>query len=144
MNIINYFKNKPLRCFLATGLALSLLTGCKEYRTELSDILHEDAKVVRMEHEDFHMRMVPMLFDDHLIMRTETDPEENIIEFDGPVDFKVDDGEIYNRFKKGDAADVSYRESYSLTFEDLNEDMIKEQTAKKFIGYKFVDAQPKK
>ena len=143
MSILTYLRNKRAPYVLAAGLAASLFTGCvrKESRTELSDILHQNANVVRMEHRNRWMQSIPMRVGKITTIQYIHHPERNIIVLDGEVDFEINNKEIYGRFKEGDYADVLYRESYKLTFEDLNGDGVKEQTGKTLTGYEFVDAQ---
>ncbi|MDP1695281.1 MAG: hypothetical protein Q8L29_00005, partial [archaeon] len=116
------------------------LTGCKEEKNVSSDILHEDAKVMSMHHEDARNQAVMI---GPRIMGSRTSPEINKIKFDGRIDFEIDDKNIYEQFKKGDTADISYRENYTLIFEDLDRDGEKEQTGKTLTGYVFVNAKPK-
>ncbi|MCX6747209.1 MAG: hypothetical protein NTU63_03705 [Candidatus Pacearchaeota archaeon] len=63
--------------------------------------------------------------------------------FDGNVDFEVDDRRLFSIFRVGDKADVTYREVYLLTYDDLNDDGEKELIKKSFLGNSFRDAQPK-
>jgi hypothetical protein len=137
MSILTYLRNKTTPYILAAGLSVISLIGCKETRTELSDIIHEDAKVTSKYHRNSFYQ--PIIIGKMVTGYPRS--EINKITFDGLVDFEVDNKEIYSKFKEGDIADISYRESYELTFEDLDKDGIKEQTEKIFTGYEFVDAQ---
>lgn len=139
---MNYLR-KPAMYLSAAVLAASFLTGCKDTRTELSDVIHEDAKVAKMEHHSSYITLVPMRVGKVTIMNQIHHPERNNITFKGKLKFEVDNKKIYKRVKLGDKADVSYRESYKLTFEDLNKDGKKEQISREFSDYVFVDAQPK-
>ncbi len=136
----NKFMKNTARGILIGGLAVSLLTGCKrETRTELSEVLHEDAVVTS---RDYTSRWVQILPCGKTIIPI-THPESYSISFDGKIDFDSSDEEVYSRFKEGDTADVSYREVYKLIFEDLDKDGKKEQIGRVFDGYEFEDACPK-
>lgn len=130
----------------AGALLCASLTNCncrRETRTELSDILHEDARVTSMQHSDAWKEQIRGGNGASLSIGEINRPEENRINFGGKIKFNVNNKEIYERFKEGDLVDVSYRENYKLTFQDLDGDGEKEQTGKTLKGYVFVDAQKK-
>jgi hypothetical protein len=145
MSNLHYLKQRAATYIVAAGLAASVLTGCTgtETRKELSDIIHENAKVVRMEHHSSWIQLIPIRVGKTLTFLYVPYPEKNIIEFDGKVDFEMDREDIFDRFKEGDNADITYRICYQLTFEDRDGDGNKEQTGIQLTGYDFVDAQPK-
>lgn len=70
--------------------------------------------------------------------------KKNKITFSGKINFNLDNKEVYNKFNLGDSAEVSYREIYLTTFDDLDKDGKKEQIGKVLEGYQFIDAQPKR
>jgi len=144
MIVLNYLRTKIAPYILAVGLFASLVSGCKETRKELSDLLHEDARVMSMEHHSSWIQLMPMQVGEVTTMMTIVHPERNEIKFEGKVNFELNNKQIYGRFNKDDSADVSYREEYELTFEDLDKDGVKEQTGKVLMDYKFVDALPKR
>ena len=138
MKALRELIRKTAPYIMAIGLGTSLFS-CRETKTELSDVLHEDAKVISMYHRNRYFVPIPM----GKMIGLMPHQEVNEIKFEGDIDFSLDDEKIFKRFKEGDNADVSYREIYKLTFEDLNKDGIKEQTSKYLEGYKFIDATPK-
>jgi hypothetical protein len=122
-------------------LAFVISTGCdKRCKDVFSPVMHEYAKVVKMEHYDAYTTMVPILIDDIISYITISHPERNIISFHGEVDFTVDNQQVYSRFRKGDVAKVAYREVYTHVYEDLDRDGKKEETEVNFKKYQFVDA----
>ena len=112
-------RNKLAQYILAVGLSLTLFNGCREVRKGLSDVLHEDALVVEMEHQNSRTTSFPTIVGKMAIMHHVCYPERNMILFDGKVDFEIDNKEIFSRFNQGDSANVSYREVYKLTFDDF-------------------------
>ncbi len=142
MNLLNYLRNKATTHLLLAGLTVGLVTGCdrKEIQTELSDILHEDAKVISTDHKKRFFQPIMI----GKMLSGISHPAVYKVTFDGEVDFEIDNKEIYDRFNRGDIVDVLYRKSYQLTFEDLNKDGKKEQISRILTGYEFLDAQPKK
>lgn len=144
MSILNYLRNKSAPYILSVGLASSLLTACKQVKTEISDVLHEDAKVVGMEHKNSWMQPMPIHAGKIRTIYFIHHPERNIISFDGKVDFEINNKEVFSRFKQGDSASVSYRQSYRLTFDDIDGDGKKDLVNKVLVDYDFLDAQPKK
>lgn len=137
-------KNKSRSYLLATGLAaglaMNVISGCNtETRTELSDILHEDAKVTTKQHTSH--RLYPIMYGKILIMQNHN--AKNIIKFNGKINFEINNEEIYNRFNEGDIVDIFYKNKYKLTFKDINKDGTKELVSKVIEEYEFVDAQLK-
>lgn len=112
----------------------------RETRTELSDVLHEDARIVSMEHRNAWLQPIRHKVGKNTITTYIRHSEKNKIEFGGKVDFEINNKAIYERFKEGDLADISYRENYKLTFEDLDGDGKKEETGRVLKEYVFVDA----
>lgn len=131
---------------LAASLALSL--SCNKSERELSQILHTDAIVENREYTAPVMHEIHLAkyeFGEHTYQKqTVKVREKNIIEFKSDrLKFWVDNKEIYNRFKIGDKADVTYKENYKLIYEDLDDDGIKESIDKYILNYEFIDAQPR-
>jgi hypothetical protein len=122
---------------LLTGLGV-LLSGCIEKRIEYSDIRHEDAIVAEKQHKDANHSPHPVF--DY--------PEQNLIFFDGAIDFIIDNKEVYNKFNEGDKADISYREKYRYSNRKTyrlydNRTYRLEKVLLKEPEYpEFVDAQP--
>jgi hypothetical protein len=143
MNLLKNLKRKLMVPVLVTGLVGISLTGCNK-RIETSEKLFEDAKVVEMEHKDSYRKQeYGLKYDGKLGWRTVNHPEKNIVKFDGEVDFEVDNKEIYGMFKEGDTARVCYKESYLITFGDLDKDGEKEEIDRQVRGYQFLDANLK-
>lgn len=64
--------------------------------------------------------------------------------FDGKdVDFEVENKTFYIIFKLGDKADITYKEMYLLTYDDIDEDGEHELIKRSFVGNSFRDAQLK-
>jgi len=63
--------------------------------------------------------------------------------FDGDVDFEVENKGLYIIFRLGNKANVTYKEVYLLTYDDVNDDGEKELIKKSFLGNSFRNAQPK-
>jgi hypothetical protein len=117
--------------------AMTLLaTGNKETKIEFSDILQENAKVVKTRYEtaraDVNVLGTQVRYTNY--------PPRYIVKFDGRVDFEVDSKELFDIFKEGDPAVVFYREILRRTYEDVNGDGFLEMTGSKIRGHKFVNA----
>lgn len=147
---------------LMAGLALIPLTGCeesrivfkREFKRELSDIIYEQAVVTSKKHspeEDYtylgiavgnSINDLPTGLGLAAAMHQD---EKNYITFTGQkVTFDINNKEIFNRFELNDPAEISYKEIYSATYEDLDNDGEKDLVEKTLEGYKFLDAKPKK
>lgn len=108
------FKKTIISLILAAGL-VGLIAYDKYNRRE-SEIRYEDAKVVSKRYAPSHLVPPVALF-----------PEKYDIVFDGEIDFKINNKQVYDRFKEGDLVSLSYKES------SLGESKL----------YKFIDAQKK-
>lgn len=91
-----------LACF-AFGLA-----GCgkSKERTGLSDIFHEETKVISKKHKDKSRGVIIVTPG---VYNYINHPEVNEIIFRGNLDIKVDDKDLYKRFNVGDCVGVTYR-----------------------------------
>ena len=125
---------KNLKRILFGGLMLLGLAGCKEYKTEYSDVKHEDALVSYKKHRNSYIAQLNEQRTYH--------PEEYEIVFDGKIRFVLDNKEMFKRFNSNDQADVSYREKYRLILDDTNKDGTNELIQKNFMDAEFIDAQP--
>ncbi len=114
-----------LKRLLLFGGILLCLTGCKEYVTEYSKLKHEEAEVVD-KRTGFHY---PSGYYYN-------------ITFKGDMYLTINNEGIYDIFNLNDKADLSYREIYQVTLEDIDKDGRKEVTERKFLDYIFVDAVP--
>ena len=106
---------------------------------ELSDICFQNAVVTSTYHSA--AETVP-----YMAGRTpgvSYSPAINRVTFKGEVtDFTVDDEGIFDLFKEGDRAIVSYRRKHMPILEDADGDGVEEKTGMDFRGYQFVDARP--
>lgn len=138
---------KSLRGILFGGLMLLGLTGCKEFEIKYSDIKHEDAIV---SYKNFtapytigELKPVKTSSGQEILTPTRVDyPAKYEIAFDGKIRFELDDRVMFDRFHSNDQADVSYRELYSLIYDDTNNDGTNELIQKFFMDAEFIDAQP--
>jgi len=111
----------------------------EEHRDGYSGPKHEDAKV-SIHYIPPQIEQVPMPqgeginWVNYLLPHAESD----VIYFDGKIDFEVDNPELAHQFKEGDKADVTFREIYSLTFQD------KKLVSKVLTGHEFIGAKPKR
>lgn len=145
-NILTYLKNKPTPYILTVGLVAAVLTGCKDIKTELSDRLHDEAIVEKHtapEKGQFNWGIAAGNISAAVILDAGEYPH---IIFQGKkTRFKfVGDTELFRRFNAQDATYVTYREVYSLTYDDLDSDGKKEVINKVLMDYTFLDAQLKK
>ena len=127
--------NKLLRLLGVCTIALVTLSGCREYRTEYSEVKHESAHISGKRYDPGTSGII--LPDSGAFF-----PRKYWITFDGNIDFNVNNKNLYNKFNQGDLADVSYREMYKSIYDDINKDGQKELLKRELDGYKFIDAQP--
>lgn len=125
--------NKILTCGLASILSLSLI-GCKEYRTEYSEIKHENAVVSNQYHRNSYMYPLRV----GKITTIQTMPAVYRTDFDGNIDFSVHGSKIYNSVSEGDSVDLTYREVYRAVYDDKDNDDKKELISRKFKKYELV------
>lgn len=138
MEFINSLRKKSLPYLLAISLAVSILSGCKEHKTEYSEPKHEEATVIYKHHRVSWMQPIPCGKSFTYIIH----PARYDTTFTGSIEFEVNDSQIFNRFEEKDLADVTYREVYKLTYDDLDGDGKKELLERKLKEYEFLDAQP--
>ncbi len=160
MRINDYIKNKAMPYALAMGIGASLLTGCKEIKTELSDILHEDATVsdvVYIPSRHGSGSGIGPTFDmtgDGGIGVAVTNVDVHIPEKYAVV-FKCQHGKfivegtdkphksLWEKLSEGQEVDVSYREVYKSVYDDVDGDGEKDLVSRALIKYDFLDAKPK-
>lgn len=123
------------KLFLIGALALELF-GCKEYKTEYSEIKQENTVVSQKYHRGAWSQPTRIGKITSMIHH----PAINRTTFDGDIDFVVNGREIYERFNEKDSAIVSYRERYELVYDDINKDGKKELIQRNFENYEFVGA----
>ena len=130
--------NRLQRLLGIGAIALATITGCKEYRTEYSEIKHGNASVELHYHRPYmHVGGGRLFIRSH--------PAQYHVKFSGDVNFEINNKNIFNRFKdKSSLVDVSYREIYFSVYDDTDRDGQKELIKRKLQGYEFVDAQLKK
>jgi hypothetical protein len=129
-----------------------------ETRTEYSDVLHEDAKVVDVAYTpsrhgsgagpSFGMTSggdVAM----GLSVTSVSIPKKYAVVFKCQHGKFIVEGEdeehkkLWERLQEGEDVDVTYREIYETTYQDYDKDGKKEFIERKLIDYDFLDAQPK-
>lgn len=157
--------NKLQRILFSGAISLPLIFGgcdfirsLPETRTEYSDILHEDAKVVDVVYTPSrHGSGVGPSFG----MTSEGDaaigiaitsvsiPQKYAVVFKCQHGKFISEGEdkrhkdLWERLQEGQDVDVTYKEIYEATYIDINKDGKKELRERKLIKYDFLDAQPK-
>jgi len=165
---ISYIKEKTLPYILAGALALVTLVGCKEIKTETSGVLHEDATVVNKIYtpsvhqaelnptiskvgSSFGMSGdgVGMSFGGMTITES-TVPEKYGAVFKCKHGTFISQGSdkrhknLYNKLQEGQEVDVTYKESYRATYDDIDDDGKKDLIERVLIKFDFLDANPKK
>lgn len=138
---------KNLQRLALVGLSTLILSlsGCKEYKIEYSEIKHETARVSLQEYVPESTNMSRNVDSEgDVSFSVDTDPTEYNIAFKGKIDFKLDNKEIFDRFKLEDKADVSYTEVYWAVYDKFKDDGIERRKLleRKFLENKFVDAWP--
>ncbi len=129
-----------LQKILGIGAIVLSLTGCRETE-EYSEIKHENAVVSYRQYRKAHTYR-SMILVRAIIPITRHYPERWYINFDGNIDFEVDNKEIYNRFDNtGDVADISYKEFHASIY-NTNKNGKEELIWRGRSIYEFVDAQP--
>ncbi len=156
MRINDYIKNKAIPYALAIGIGASLFTGCKETKTELSDILHEDAIVSDVVYSPSrHGSDVSPTID----ITGDGGIGIAIVDVDIPekyaIVFKCEHGKfivegtdiehkaLWERLEEGQKVDVTYKEIYKSVYDDVDGDGENDLVSKTLIKYDFLDAQPK-
>lgn len=169
MSILNYLRNKSAPYILSVGLASSLLTGCKQVKTEISDVLHEDATVVTRIY-------TPSTHEPSVYLRIGGSGGVSVIGADGSVVTSMDGlifdssevpekygavfrcqhgtftsqgsdkrhEDLYNKLQEGQEVDITYKEIYRATYDDIDGDGKKDLVERVLTGFDFLDAQPKK
>lgn len=159
MKIIKNLRNRIFPYLILTSLGSILLTGCEQTKTELSDILHEDAIVSDVVYSPSnHGSGVGPTFNIGaedtpgvgLAVTSVSIPEKYAVVFKckhGKFIVEGTDNEhkkLWERLEQGQEVDVTYREFYRCTYDDIDKDGKKELINKELIDYDFLDAQPKK
>lgn len=137
---------KNLKRILGTGLMLLGLAGCKEFEMKYSNIKHENAivsyKKFSAPYTIGELKPVKTSTGEVLVVMPVDYPAKYEIAFDGKIRFELDDRVMFDRFHSNDQADVSYRELYSLIYDDTNNDGTNELVQRFFMDAEFLDAQP--
>jgi len=135
-----------LQKMLCIGVGLLSFAGCKEFEIEYSPVLHEDAivssKKFSAPYTIGELKPVKTSTGEAMIVTPVDYPAKYNITFDGKIQFELDDRILFDRFHSNDQADVSYREKYSLIYDDTNNDGTNELVHKYFMDAEFIDAQP--
>lgn len=176
MTFKEYIKKAWLPYVLAGGLVIGIApliyetirSGCKEVKTETSDVLHEDATIVTRIHSpsthktELSPRLVKVGsgfgISEHgvgpsfggIVITCSTVHEKY-----GAV-FKCQHGtftsqgsderhkNLYDKLQDGQEVDVTYKEIYRTTYKDTDGDGKKDLIERVLIGFDFLDANPKK
>ncbi|MEK6833505.1 MAG: hypothetical protein AABY32_05660 [Nanoarchaeota archaeon] len=157
---------KTLAKLLIAGM-VGITVGCSEMRKEYSDIKHEEGIVTEWKYtpEQGGGNGSPTIVNvgGNLGIGTggigmgaggmtfspgySSDEYRVTIESKDKTYFEHGDKEVYknlyNKLKKGQKVDVSYKEVYNAFYKDINKDGEKELVKKIKIDHKFVDANPK-
>ncbi|MGV8151702.1 MAG: hypothetical protein ACP5OG_01350 [Candidatus Nanoarchaeia archaeon] len=136
-------KLKQALGYIAAGIILAGISGCKEYKTEYSDVKNYDATVTKKEHKDSWTQIIPISTGKVTILAPVAHPEQNHITFKGNLEFILDNKELFERFDLNDKAEVSYKEVYNSVYDDKDKDGNKELIKREITKYEFVDAQHK-
>ncbi|MCB9358860.1 hypothetical protein H6503_02930 [Candidatus Woesearchaeota archaeon] len=154
MGVIHYLRQRTLPYLLAGGLAIGLLTGCKEVKTEYSEQLTIDgvvaAKVYKEEQylnpsDDINpMNDIDPFFD----MKkgryaTKQDEEFNVFINTGIGRYKIDSKRLFKLVEVNSPVKVTYRERFRSTYDDIDKDGEKELVERVSCGYKLLNVQPK-
>ena len=152
MSKIKNFMIKPI---LYSALALGTI-GCssREEKTELSDVLHEDALVVETVYT--HSRhdsgsSVGMDLDLNISFHTTSIniPEKYAVVFKcqhGKFIVEGTDAEhkrLWEKLVEGQKVDVTYREIYKTIYNDKDGDGKKDLVERILVNYDFLGAEPK-
>jgi len=153
----------------ASALLAATLGGCNcaETRSEESEIMHEDAKVANCVHTPpthdskleltaFGVGMMGQSYsgntglrvgDNYQISQIDV-PDKYAVVFECPHGGFISQGidlrhqTLYDKLKPhvGQPVDVTFRELFRVTYQDLDKDGKKEVTSRVLVGYDFLDA----
>jgi len=117
-------KRRILKNLILIGSATCTIFGCKEKRTEVSNLLHEDAVVTSSEYipgED--NLVVGVALNNPALGIAMSSKEQYRVAFKGEnLDFTVNSSYLYAFLDVGSVVDVSYKEIYKCTYDDLDGD----------------------
>ena len=149
------------------------LTGCKEVKTESSNVLHEDAIVITKiytpsRHDtDIELKAMNLVGEGAGSISMDYDGDLGIGIEDGlqisfsevpekyGVVFKCQHGtftsqgsderhkELYRKLQNNQEVDVTYKEIYRTTYDDIDGDGKRDLVEKVLTGFDFLDANPK-
>ena len=156
MKISSYIKNKAIPYTLALSIGTGLLTGCKETKTELSDILHEDAVVSETVYSPSrHGSDISPTYDltgdggVGFAITSVSIPEKYAVVFKCQHGKFIVEGtdkahrDLWQRLEEGKKVDVSYKEIYKAVYDDVDGDGEKDLLSRDLVDRDFLDAQPK-
>ncbi|HIG94074.1 MAG: hypothetical protein QT05_C0030G0012 [archaeon GW2011_AR13] len=149
------------------------LTGCKEVKKEISNVLHEDAIVITKiytpsRHDtDIELKAMNLVGEGAGSISMDYDGDLGIGIEDGlqisfsevpekyGVVFKCQHGtftsqgsderhkELYRKLQNNQEVDVTYKEIYRTTYDDIDGDGKRDLVEKVLTGFDFLDANPK-
>ncbi|MBI2451807.1 hypothetical protein HYV50_01875 [Candidatus Pacearchaeota archaeon] len=153
-------KTKTLTTLLNTAIGFGILGGCNApvTKVESSEILHEDAAVVDIVYTPSRhgsgSGFGPTIDSGGNIGISFSDVSVDIPEKYAVV-FKCQHGkfvvqgtnqyyrDLWERFTEGQEVDVTYREVFRNTYQDIDKDGKKDLIKRELIDYDFIDAQLK-
>ena len=159
------------KVILFLTLIFFIIAGCKDIRTEYSDVLHERATVVTLiyspsEHKTELTNTAFSIDDDNVIgtdydgnagikisdnyqITSTTIPEKYGVVFQCQHGTFTVEGSaqkykvLHDKLREDikDTVEILYKEKYSVTYEDNNKDGVNEVTSKVLQSLDFIDAQ---
>jgi hypothetical protein len=148
MGLREIIARKAMPYVLAAGILT--IAGCKEYRTELSDVMHDEAVVTKQYVPDDDQTGTGLALGvamDNIpvgvaLGSSMSSPAKYIVHLHGKkVSFQFDSKSMYDSVNERENVRVNYREVYRNAFEDLNKDGNKELVGRMLVDYKFVNAE---
>ena len=151
--MLNHLRNKCFFYIFAVGLAAGLFSGCSETKIEYSERINTAGTVIQKKHvkksylnpmDDINpMRNIDPTFDlkkgRHI---TKQDEQFNVYIDTKVRRFRVNNKFLFKNVEVNSAIDVSYRERYRSTYEDIDGDGKDDLVKRVLTGYEFVDANP--
>ena len=154
--------------FVLVSVSLLFVNGCKDIKTEKSDVMHEEGKVIVATHSPSRhdINIGKKMMDNPLdlgatdysgrsgiavgnvvISHTEVPEKFGVVFQCQHGEFTIEGSKpkhkaLYNKLIgwQGKKVDITYMEMYRVTYEDKDEDGIKEETERVLVDLDFLDA----